>query len=480
MSASTGPDEHPYTAQHSQNPQDQSLSAKEESPFAYDPDYVPEREFVLMPLFRRIGDMLGLRRRDPEPQLIEAEPLEKQEQVYSAGAEIPHAQPQEPGPAEWEALPAMPSLAAQAEPELHHDAFGQDLLDSESDLLESAIASREIDPETELHAERVHSEAAEQQIQPLSVGEEQPAAELSAPLSGQAAEESRNVQSAAVTDQIQDASRVETGLRPPTAEEIQQLVAPLRDAAAKISATVAQAAEWLRSAEEELLRRVEGTRQTTAPAESDPAVTVVPFEAHTLIASTPIEPEVVTTEAPGIQREAAWQQRPVDEFRQPPDMQPPAPIYRNQDHPALKPRLEVVPPRPPFWRRIDWAQEFTPKRVAVLGGLAMAVLLVLGISLARRPASSLLPEQQQTRSLQPGGVTVTTHPAPARQVSAQPGRRNAAPERPSPGPQHPRHVQRSAEDDNSEPEVVTHYYNGKKPSPVKQTTVAGVRHYSDM
>ena len=468
MSASTGPDEHSYTAPHSQNPQDQSLTSEEESSFAYDPDYVPEREFVLMPLFRRIGDMLGLRRRDQEPHSLEAEPVEKQEQGYSIRAEVPQVQPQEPELEDWEASPALPSLTARAEHDLSHSELEQELLDHPS---EPTITSREIEPEAELQAEYVHREVAEQQISQPSVGHE-PVAELSASQSGVAAEESRGVQSEAVTDQIQDPSRVEAGMRRPTAEEIQQLVAPLRDAAAKISATVAQAAEWLRGAEEELLRRVEGTRPTTTPAENNPPATVVPFEAHTLIASTPLEPEVVTTEAPGIQREAAWQQRPVDKFREPRGTQPPPPIYRNQDHPALKPRLEVVPPRPPFWRRIDWAREFTPKRVALLGGLVMAVLLVLGISLARRPASSLLPEQQQTRALQPGGVTVMTHPAPARQ--------SAAPERPSRAPQQPRRVQRSAAQDKGDPEVVTHYYNSKKPSPVKQTTVTGVRHYSDM
>jgi hypothetical protein len=41
-------------------------------------------------------------------------------------------------------------------------------------------------------------------------------------------------------------------------------------------------------------------------------------------------------------------------------------------------------------------------------------------------------------------------------------------------------LQRAAESDDNDPEVVTHYYSNKKPSPVKQTTVAGVRHYSDM
>ena len=478
MSASTGSDEHSYTEQHSQNPQDESVTDQEESPLAYDPDYVPEREFVLMPLFRRIGDMLGLRRRDEEPPSVEAGHVQALGEQYPVREEIPQARAQEFIREDWEAMPGAPSLAFPQH-ELSDEASGKDLLYRESDPPRPAIVSREIEPEAELQAEPVHSDAAEQQISQLS-HDEPAAAELSAYESEPAAEELLDDQNGAVTDKIQEPSRVEAVLRRPTAEEIQELVAPLRDAAAKISATVAQAAEWLHSAEEEILRRVEGARQTPTPPQNNPPSTVVPFEAHTLFATTPVEHDIATTETPGIQREAAWQQRPVDKAREPEGTPPAGPIYRNQDHPALRPRLEVVPTPLPLWRRIDWAQEFTPKRVALLGGLVMAVLLVLGISLARRPASSLLPEQQQKRSLQPGGVTVMTHSAPAPQVAAQPVRRSGAPGRPSMAPQQPRRVQRSAENDNSEPEVVTHYYNGKKPSAVKQTTVTGVRHYSDM
>ena len=110
----------------------------------------------------------------------------------------------------------------------------------------------------------------------------------------------------------------------------------------------------------------------------------------------------------------------------------------------------------------------------------MAVLMVVGISLARRPASSVLPPPQQTRALEPGGVTLTTHPAATTaKAPAQQMHRAAAPSHPSPAP-----AQRSAHravTDNEGPDVVTHYYNARqKPSPVKQTTVAGVRHYSDM
>jgi hypothetical protein len=177
------------------------------------------------------------------------------------------------------------------------------------------------------------------------------------------------------------------------------------------------------------------------------------------------------TEVPAVQRELAWRDRNPDFIaaREP----LPQPIQF-----VAKPDRPLAPPSVPFWKRINWAEEFTPKRVAVLGGLAMAVLLVLGISLARRPASSVLPEQQ-TRSLEPGGVTVTTHPVAA-PIPAQVLRKASATERPAPVPQHrsPR-AGAGAYDDG--PDVIIHHYDtAKKPSPVKQTTVAGVRHYSDM
>jgi FtsZ-interacting cell division protein ZipA len=132
---------------------------------------------------------------------------------------------------------------------------------------------------------------------------------------------------------------------------------------------------------------------------------------------------------------------------------------------------------PPLWSRVDLAKQFTPQRVAVLGAVAMAVLMVLGISVARRPAASMLPQQPQVRSIQPGGVTLTTHqhrsaPVGVRRVQG----RTAAP---APGASRPVPRQQSAAS-YSEPDVVTHYYQKEKPSPVHQATVAGVRHFSDM
>ena len=67
MSAIGGPDEHSHREQYPEASQQHSNPTDRES--GYDQNYEPEREFVLMPLFRRIGEMLGLRR-NQEPEYI--------------------------------------------------------------------------------------------------------------------------------------------------------------------------------------------------------------------------------------------------------------------------------------------------------------------------------------------------------------------------------------------------------------------------
>src|SRR5207302_6557878 len=79
MTASSNPDENAYIAK--------DAASNEPAGFVYDnpsapaPEtesaYIPEREFVLMPLFRRMGELLGIRRRK-EPEYI-----------YEAASEVP-------------------------------------------------------------------------------------------------------------------------------------------------------------------------------------------------------------------------------------------------------------------------------------------------------------------------------------------------------------------------------------------------------
>ncbi|HVH87358.1 MAG TPA: hypothetical protein VM912_11575 [Terriglobales bacterium] len=477
MSAPFGPDEQSHTAQHSEVSEHQDPINQDQSALDYNGDYIPEREFVLMPLFRRIGEVLGLRRRE-EPQYFESEPENHASETQQAQAEV-HSQA-ETIRSFTGAGPLAPSLAPQAEHELQEDPLGRDLLDVESDLPEPVVPRQDTHLEEESQAAPFQSaDNSQEAFEPIQTRFE--AVEPTAQEYESAAEEP-------IAEAPTVTRRAEQGLAPelvqprPTAQDVQELVAPLREAAAKISEAVAQAADWLRLKEEEILRRADLPAQKPLGQQEhkDQSPFFMPLEAHNLAASTPAEPEPALEQAkevPAVLPEPAWQQRSADmegaESKQQPTM-----IYRNQDHPAMRPRPQLVPPAPPLWKRINWAEEFTPKRVALLGGLVMAVLLVVGVSLARRPASSVLPEQQQTRSLEPHGVTVTTHPVSAAQAPTRQTRRGAPAPQPSPvRGQH--HSQRAAEYDGGDPEVVTHYYS-KKPSPVKQTTVAGVRHYSDM
>jgi hypothetical protein len=186
--------------------------------------------------------------------------------------------------------------------------------------------------------------------------------------------------------------------------------------------------------------------------------------------------EEVRPEVPALQREFAW--------RDPARTPLPAPVTVSEQ-PAPRPRLVVPPPaapkprRMPDWKTPDWknlAGSFTPKRAAAIGASLMAAAIILGVSLAQRPASSLLPQHPQTAAVQPGGVTLSTHPAVTQQALTQP-QREVVPvaQLPRPTPAPARHVARR----QPEPEVVTHYYHSK-PSPVHTASSGGVRHYSDL
>jgi hypothetical protein len=171
----------------------------------------------------------------------------------------------------------------------------------------------------------------------------------------------------------------------------------------------------------------------------------------------------------------AWDQEPILAEAQPNRQSYATSQRKNASEPSAgwRPQFVATTPRLSFWKRIDWPQQFTPQRVAVLGAAAMAIALVTGISLAKRPASNDLPKQ--TRRLEPGGVTLSTH-APARVTSPSVSEQSRATMPRRSAAQHSARRRTSNEDG---PEVITHYYN-RKPSPVKQSTVAGVRHYTDM
>jgi hypothetical protein len=479
MTAPSSPNHRPDIANAAHSEQ-QGFAYDDANTPEYDPNYVPEREFVLMPLFRRIGETLGIRRRSeaeahyaPEPvtprahaaaetehlspapgQFAEEHAVGDQSEAMRADAEVP-AEP------ESDVLGigqrAMPELAAGEQPE----PVTATLQQAEQ---EPVMLAREMQVEPEpLHQRQMESErtglargmeesfatptmaAAEDRAEPSVVPKIQPA------VTRVARPQPASTRSALTQDDIRQLAG--------------QIGEAARDAATKISAAISQAAEWLETKEEEILRRADmpAERRTAggsraplgALSESDTAV-------------------------PALQREVAWREQQTDtkseEFLQ----SHATPVPRKKEARSAERRLQVVPKpkRPALWKRINWAQEFTPKRVAILGGLAMAMLMIVGISLARRPASSVLP--QETHTIQPGGVTLSTHPRTGTVTAPAPpqaqGRSNPAPQRQSVTPV--RSSRSAAYDDG--PDVVTHYHNKQKPSPVHQSTVAGVKHYSDM
>lgn len=454
----------------------------------YDSDYVPEREFVLMPLFRRIGEMLGLRKH------------QEQEYIYVPEAEGTSRATIAEGQAELAHIPALQSVSARetqrievapiaSRIETDHDASVLETSPSAEDILEiEPLSAPEPEPASHVWASQEQfSDPAPAQFQPLAETktieplpelvlrqadlaelETQPAAVQAEPAIVEA-EHGIVKEAAAVEEAPPIAAQVETpqpaaATSPIIQEEANDLVAQIREAAARISTVVSQAAEWLHSKEEEILLRQQTQSAQHKPTAAESATAPVETRAQV--------PQWEDKQAPALQRELAWRDEGASSQQR-------AGVALPTKAGGRKRRLQLVskPAALSFWKRIDWAQQFAPKRVAILGAFLMAVLMVVGISLARRPAASVLP--QQTRTIEPGGVTLTTHPTtlPAASSPAQAQRKVVESHASTASPRQQAH--RSSQSDDG-PDVVTHYYSKSKPSPIHQSTVAGVRHYSDM
>ena len=494
MTASTNPDENSYLPKE---------AGSRESGFVYDDDpnapqvtetsYVPEREFVLMPFFRRIGELLGVRRHQEPEYTYESAPETQRDEIKLpqeiAGAsqqeaDLAHEEPtlvykepvyEEPELApepvqdvgnHWQAAEPLPEVASNVvEPiALHSSVQEPETNPAPLDVLEEDVPEEMAAATTHIEPSYHYEAAAEEHIPETSPQVVEAASPLSPP---------------------PQLNRQKPGPRRP--DEIDEAIAILRETGSKISATISQAVEWLSAKEAELVRQAERSfapapkrRRIQAPSSSTPRQ---PVELSESTAAAPIaaanEPETASEESsaskseplqfPGLQREVAWQGQSEPALKQP--AAEPQPDVLST---SVKPRPALVRRRPrvPFWKRINWAAEFTPKRVAVLGGVVMAMLIVGGITFARRPAADVLPPQAHAN--RSGGVTVSTHPAattaaPQQHRTVPPAKRAVAPA--------PHHAPRAAVYD--EPDVVTHYYK-QKPSPSKQATVAGVKHYSDM
>jgi len=525
MTESISPDENSYRPKDSSEPagftyDDPNAAAQTES------IYTPEREFVLIRLFRRIGELLGIRRQtEPEyiyildPTMI-APPTARPAGGLPPTEFLPHQEPsvaresfafdhEEPGVAgvtkqertdQWtepaESLPNVSQVvpqpvdleAAATPPEsevydpveiepanshfaqLTSEAVTQPLVPPEPEVQAPSYEPRQEEIEARTaHFEQHHEDAA-------TVGAQAPetplaAAELIQPKSAQAAEPLPRRVAARHPDELDEA------------------IAILREAGSKISAAISEAEEWLSTKESALVRKAERSfapspkpRRLQSPMTARISTEGLPAQGLTA-SSEPsvaeVEPETTSEPEsspkseplpfPSLQREVAWKEEGGTASAEQTEV-PPVPRGTVSAAVPRRPTLARSGRRVPFWKRIDWVAQFIPEPVEVLGGLAVAILLVLGISFAGRPPSDLLPQQAHPR--QPAGVTVTTHPVPATTPQASRPHRTVAVPPPS-------HRAPGATENDEEPEVVTHHYKAK-PSPSTQATVAGVKHYSDI
>jgi len=518
MTASINPDDYSHTPKDTdpRDPQGFTYEDPNTQPTEPESTYVPEREFVLMPLFRRIGELLGIRRGEEPEYIYEATQEAPPSQVNSAHEDanpVPesHAQPvlesrfveagepihesiQEPAKPEPEFVSEVAPVASEPITSADHLALQTSSFPEPEEA--EVVPTRFEEPSFAIeHLPTAQSKPLEAATPAVSMQnfeqpEYEPAAEIHA---SQTLPTLPEVAAARSTSLAPSAERRPA---PRRKDEIDEAIAILREAGSKVSTAISQAVEWLSEKEEELVReakrslapapktrRVQAVtaipRVTSAPP-SQAALSTEPIAAPTEPVTADESSAVPTLEPlqfPALQREISWTgnvapARPVERSG-PKTQQPIQTTYSVKQRPALVPRR----PKVPFWKRIDWAAEFTPKRVAVLGGVIMAMLIVAGVTFARRPASEVLPPQPH--AIQPGGVTVTTHPNPP--AAAQPTQqsRKATPPARRAVKAAPVRTQPSRAASSEEPDVVTHYYK-QKPSPSKSATVAGVKHYSDV
>ena len=427
-------------------------------------EYVPEREFVLMPLFRHIGQMLGIYRPKESEYIYTPEPVTSEPKRFA------QIQPEQPTTSSVQSLHTdeageTPITARTAT----EDILGIDQqITSEPEIAESWAPEPEIvTAHTQEHPEP--PSAVEQPLQePVLLLAEVDQSKFEPAIMEEAI--SRQPASIAASAEVSQPVTPPPAL---TQQDANDLAAQIREAASRISTAVAQAAEWLHAKEEEILHRA-GMPQQPIAQESQAPQQLERARVSSEEARAEVPEWEDKQEVPALQREVAWQEeRPSSPDRAEATVLAASQPMRVEERER---RLELVskPAAFPFWKRIDWAQQFAPKRVAILGACVMAILIILGISLARRPAASVLPEQ--TRTIEPGGVTLSTHPATSPATPAQLQRKSSASR-----PAAPRAQARRAGSHDDGPEVVTHYYGKPKPSPSRQSTVAGgVRRYSDL
>src|SRR5947209_13329643 len=262
MPAPIGPDENQPT-QDPGSPEHQAFVYDDSNPIesqSYETEYVPEREFVLMPLFRRIGDLLGIRRREQSQPPYEAEPLSSEVkpdfpafagEPPAANAIEEHASSLVPDPVTMQAI-QTPAAAdtqdgltaqSQAEPE------EEDVVQIEHEAAEAASLSAQ----EWVQAQEFPAHADEPEAQVVA---QFGAAE---PTEVDAISENRFEDTAVEQMPVEPpAEAVEANMAPPHRNvvanrreaETSELIASLREATAKIANAISDAAQWLHSKEE--------------------------------------------------------------------------------------------------------------------------------------------------------------------------------------------------------------------------------------
>src|SRR5438270_1135309 len=289
MTASSNPDENSYTPRDA-NPREPSGFVYEDpgAPATDTESYVPEREFVLMPLFRRIGELLGIRKPE-EPEYIyqtstEAQPREAdfpRESVSPAHEESSQAamaelrQPEERSelwaqshtaesptnqPVQWAEQPALE--AATDEPVGIQSSESATEIEAPSQGLVADFPAGEAGAQATPFAQAEHAEIppiSSWDYSPQCSGQDQAPSVLHIPEDPARVPELVAQRSAAPVQP----QRTRVAPKHRQKDEIDETIAALREAASKFSAAIAEAVGWLSRKEAQFVRKAE---RSLAPA----------------------------------------------------------------------------------------------------------------------------------------------------------------------------------------------------------------------
>src|SRR5262249_26978974 len=292
-------------------------------------DYVPEREFVLMPLFRRIGELLGIRRGE-EPEYIheasqeatrlEANTSHEEQNAGLDGAAHPapargsHAEHVHEPVQEWaqleptglpEAIPVIPEPQPSQTAAMH----------------ETPETSSIQEPE---HSEILPTHLEQPSFAPASLQAYQEEPSPASPKSFDEVEVPAAVPEVIAARSTNEAQQQRRRPAPRRKDEIDEAIAVLRKAGSKVSTAISQIVGWLSSKEQELVRSAERslapapkrrrvqasaarsvTKQPLAVSQSTAEPAATPSTSETG-PEAPAVPKWEPLQFPALQREVSW------------------------------------------------------------------------------------------------------------------------------------------------------------------------------